>query len=694
MKLLLVALLIASSLASAQTLNYADISAAEKTILQPKLEEILRLLPQKMRSGLPPIINIKLSDFGTASSIPANVCDGKESSFKYGQYRKIDKSLTLNRALISEFSKGKNLSSKISCQHGSLYDQAVSTVVHELGHAFDSNNGSPSSDKDFANIAGFKKSLVITTKKNDSPMRSPDEYEFKNIEESFAVNLEYFVMDEEFACRRPVMHTYYKKLFGSDPHSSRSCEVNRTLMVTTQMGMLPVSVDPSRVYRIDYLMAAPGSDMSSGFGHSMYRLVICAPDHTDPITGKNIAGTKLGEKCLKDKLFHLVVSYRANNQNATLNYFKGIFGGYPSMLFILGFGDVLEEYNRTELRDLTSYPLKLSDKEKIEFMNRISEEHWGYRGSYKFVTTNCATESLRIIKNNLVERREEKGIAPRILPTLTPVGLRHLLETSGMIDQKDPAIENYPAKLDALMVAYSLAYEHKSGKTKANNKAISKFILESTPDFRMTKFHAAVSASVEGNTRKEQLLAEKGLVVKLASFSLLEQQVIRAKIGLLKKKLAEMTSDEKLIKANPQLAALRSAEKNRGGIETTSSKGYGIPTQSETLTTQQVEASMNNLENKLLESDDFLRKLFAAETEEILALSQNLKEMNAKSLALRLSFKNHLDQYIGDELRKHQGSKMFETEDVAAIRHTLGAELVTEKEIANDKFLKLIRGEG
>jgi hypothetical protein len=45
------------------------------------------------------------------------------------------------------------------------------------------------------------------------------------------------------------------------------------------------------------------------------------------------------------------------------------------------------------LRELRSYPLLLSEEEKRQLLYILLENYWQYRGEYKFVTQNCATET-------------------------------------------------------------------------------------------------------------------------------------------------------------------------------------------------------------------------------------------------------------------------------------------------------------
>src|SRR3546814_16735207 len=47
--------------------------------------------------------------------------------------------------------------------------------------------------------------------------RSPDPYELDSPAEFVAVNLEYFVLDPAYACRRPALHRYLVAHFGAAP---------------------------------------------------------------------------------------------------------------------------------------------------------------------------------------------------------------------------------------------------------------------------------------------------------------------------------------------------------------------------------------------------------------------------------------------------------------------------------------------
>src|SRR5690606_7635007 len=124
----------------------------------------------------------------------------------------------------------------------------------------------------------------------------------------------------------------------------------------------------------------------SRWGHSMLRLVICAP------------GRPRGPACRLDLEHHLVLSYRAFVGDVQLSNWDGLTGAYPSRLFILPLAQVIEEYTKVELRSLASVPLRLSRGEIEELAARAAEQHWSYDGDYWFLSNNCAVETLKLLR--------------------------------------------------------------------------------------------------------------------------------------------------------------------------------------------------------------------------------------------------------------------------------------------------------
>lgn len=707
-------LLLASFLFSANVFSHdlsikyaADFRAQDKKTIEAVFDEVAYLLPKKMKEGLPKDLEIKINAITNHKSIPDEVCNVlKKTSekkdekkeiirpFVYGSYNQYKNILTINTPVLLELQKGKENSKRINCQHKSLYDQAIATIVHELTHAFDFNNGRISNSIEYMNRAGFKKGLLKTKAKNIEAMRSADVYELVNIAESFAVNMEYFTMDPEFSCRKPSMFNYFKQLFNSDPFPTRTCKVNNTVMVSSPAaGFVPTVIESGRVYRIDYLLASSGKGIESGFGHSMFRIVICAPERFDPITNSVIPATPFGKKCLEDRLFHLVVSYRANVNDAKLNYLKGMFGGYPSMLFILNFSDVLEEYNRDELRDVISYPLKLTVKEREEFILKVKEEHWNYRGSYKFVNNNCAVESYDLLKSAL-DRSQLNTQS-----SLSPNGVLEDLDRMNFLSIKSDEIETYKAKTEQVILAYKTAYGYKLKNEKENKKAVKKFIDESTLEFRWSQFQKFTNTKIPAGELNTEIALLKERQIAASSFSVMEQQILRTLALKYRKQAADTfmnTQDEKLKKIVKDTGAAFSQS-----FSDLSKNGYGIPFSDEMVTSEDLDSRAANGAEVMIRAEAALREMMPNELAQIEKIAQNIKSFNSYSLQVRKEFRSKLDVYVAQVLKNlsrddytreiMRNAANGDHESLKKVRELLGIDLVTDKEILDVKLKKLIQ---
>ncbi len=333
----------------------------------------------------------------------------------------------LNSLLWIEILKGPQQSYIYNCGHRTGYRLAMATLIHELGHLYDSEQNA-SKDRRFLHLMTFSLDLVGISQKNNHAYRSADLYELTNPKEAFAVNLEYFIMDSEFKCRRPTMYQYYREKFDFEPYKTKFCSIDRKVMVTGFENA--VSLDENRLYRIDYLLADKGTAFESKFGHSMLRLVFCAP------------GKPKSKDCLTDVFHHVVVSFRGNpteNRKGEFNEKEktiwdeikyilkgiGVYSRFPSEMFLLSMPLVITEYNHFDFRDLVSTPLNLTDLEKRDMLHRIIEIKWGYSGSYKFFTNNCRTETEDLIKA-IVRSENIENIS-----AVTPVGLREELYDNG-----------------------------------------------------------------------------------------------------------------------------------------------------------------------------------------------------------------------------------------------------------------------
>ncbi len=127
----------------------------------------------------------------------------------------------------------------------------------------------------------------------------------------------------------------------------------------------------------------------SRWGHSMLRLVVCAPDRAR------------GPDCRLDLQYHLVLSFRAFVGDVQISSWRGLTGSYPSRLFVLPLEQVIEEYTRVELRGLQSIPLQLDAAEIAALLERTARLHWSYDGRYYFLSNNCAVETFKLLHDGV-----------------------------------------------------------------------------------------------------------------------------------------------------------------------------------------------------------------------------------------------------------------------------------------------------
>ncbi|MFP7721709.1 DUF7844 domain-containing protein [Lysobacter sp. A3-1-A15] len=295
-------------------------------------------------------------------------------------------------------------------------------LIHELAHLYDRENGRAlSGDPRLLDLAGWQVRALGPGRIHDNPMRerSPDRYELTDPAEYVAVNLEHFLLDPSYACRRPALHRHFAGHFQL-PTPDRECAPGVPFLdagrAASPSAAPLLELDPARVYAIHYLLAESNQRVMSRWGHSMLRLVVCAP------------GRPPGPDCRLDLDHHRVLSFRAFVDDVELSSWRGLAGGYPSRLFVLPLAQVVEEYTGTELRGLQSIPLALDTDEIDQLLERAAQVHWSYDGDYYFVTNNCAVETFKLL-HDAVPR-----LAASNLSSITPTGLLHRLQRAGAAD--------------------------------------------------------------------------------------------------------------------------------------------------------------------------------------------------------------------------------------------------------------------
>jgi len=298
---------------------------------------------------------------------------------------------------------------------------ALATLIHELAHLLDRGaHGGLSRDARLRDLAGWPRHRLWPGRGDNALVdRSPDPYELTDPREFVAVNLEHFVLDRDYACRRPALAAWFAARLGPAPGPRADCGSGVPLLQGEgsegQTGWL--DLDPARVYAIDYLFAEGNDEPMSRWGHAMLRLVICAPGRTP------------GPDCRLDLAYQRVLSFRAFVDDVQISSWRGLTGGYPSRLYVLPLEQVIDDYTQVQLRALASVPLAL-DRQGIDaILERAARLHWSYDGRYAFISNNCAVETWKLLRDadpRIEARSRWRGI--------TPSGLLAALERTGVAD--------------------------------------------------------------------------------------------------------------------------------------------------------------------------------------------------------------------------------------------------------------------
>ena len=300
---------------------------------------------------------------------------------------------------------------------------ALAALLHELAHLYDrSGAGGLSRDPRLLDLAGWQVAAIGPGRRsrNDFRDRSPDAYELESPREYVAVNLEHYLLDPDYACRRPALAAYFDAHFGIAARQRPACADGLLFVGDDVRSDDPQRLlDPTRIYAVDYLLAEGNERPMSAWGHSMLRLVVCAP------------GRPPGPDCRLDLQHHLVLSFRAFVGDVQVSSWRGLTGSYPSRLFALPMGQVIDEYTRVELRGLRSVPLALSRAEIDALAQRAAQVHWNYDGRYYFVSNNCAVETFRLLHDAIPR------LAALPLSSIRPNGLLARLREAGVTGEAE-----------------------------------------------------------------------------------------------------------------------------------------------------------------------------------------------------------------------------------------------------------------
>ena len=299
-------------------------------------------------------------------------------------------------------------------------DPAQAALIHEITHALDRGGGHWSADPVFRRLSGWQ-----DRRSNTYSWRLPDAQVLQSPAESLAVHAESFLLDRSYRCRQPALAAWLAGQWGPPALPASDCPAALPFVATSGQGasMTLESIDPARVWAVDYLLAGSGGGAMSRFGHSMLRLVICAP------------GREPGPRCRMDLSHHRVLSYRAFVDDVQISSWRGLTGAYPSRLFVLPLDQVIDEYTRVELRDLQAFPLALDRAGVAAVLEAAAQAHWRHDGAYRFIDNNCAVETGRLLDTALMA---QTGTVLPPMQSITPKGVLRALRRQGWVDSAEP----------------------------------------------------------------------------------------------------------------------------------------------------------------------------------------------------------------------------------------------------------------
>jgi len=267
--------------------------------------------------------------------------------------------ITLNSNFLSVIQAGESKAQTYGCDHKNTYRLAQGALINGIARIFDAaSKNQISGNLQYKFIAGWNAKKLMQS----FWPRAVNPYEYAGTPaDHFALNVEFYALDSEYACRRPLLQDYLSKYVGA-VNLARNCEINTELPLpyeyvnktTDPKTGLPYDqilnmvktydLNPEKVYNVYYMKASSG-DGIGGFGHSMFIVVVCPPN------------TSVSKECDKNLVRDLVFNPRANPNEMRLDNMKGLFGGYPSQFLVNTMYDLMSEYGDNELRHLFNMPL-------------------------------------------------------------------------------------------------------------------------------------------------------------------------------------------------------------------------------------------------------------------------------------------------------------------------------------------------
>lgn len=438
-----------------------NLSPIQATLVTEALEDIQGRLPPSLIQSLP---SFEISSFNETSTSSISAACLPDGSVHYGDSKTVFGMTRVRSNKIELFINKEILDTEdiSNCSHGQKKNILIRTLIHEISHIYDfdgrreqkSSNctldsivlsydclrkNKVSDDLQFSLLAGFRP--IYKEQEQDLPEshdelyysrlniftdRSPRSYEDKNLQEYFAVNMEYYILDPEYKCRRPALFKYLNSHFNFDPNHSMVCASGFSVIGSNQKIL---TLDPNRIYAIHYLKTTPGENLESRWGHALIRLIVCAPERFT-----------VTENCLKDTRYHVIIDFAAQLLDENISLMKGLLGYYSNAPNFQLLNDLRSETLLASGRNLESYPLELNRDEIDNFVRSISQLYWTQESRYLFFQNNCATQVMNSIFSSIQrpEIRNSITLLEMYSPgtVITPSNLTNYFAKLGLINLK------------------------------------------------------------------------------------------------------------------------------------------------------------------------------------------------------------------------------------------------------------------
>ena len=262
----------------------------------------------------------------------------------------------------------------------------------------------------FRGFLKYKNKQVLTIGENEEArsFKYWDPRELKDPFTSFAVNFEYFLLDSEYASRRPAVDHLIRRVLDMPERPEGDIKIVFNRFLEDQSWL---EVEPKRVSGIYLMQVSKGKDFESKWGHLGVLIAQCAP------------GKPVTDACLfEDKEYHVVIDFHANKygwdeskMGKMEGLIKGMSGAYISQLHPFSFADRINYYVVDQQRHLKFYKIQSGVRSQNyfikDFIYTAFEFFTGFRGSWKHLTNNCVTHLNQIFKVSLPEIRNYKFFA-------------------------------------------------------------------------------------------------------------------------------------------------------------------------------------------------------------------------------------------------------------------------------------------